>query len=372
MGPYTVDDKVIRGEKEMADILSRQYEDICSVPRMDIKNREFIKDMIENDTTENVPVIDDIVVCEDDVRKIIGKLSNSAAMGPDRLLVHVFKHGGDYVVKAVSDIVRFSITEGSIPRILKVGWITPIWKGEDREDPINYRPISLTSHLGKIIVRVIRIKITEHLVDNNLLEDSQHGSRSGRGTLTQLLNQHDILVEKLSHRKNVDLAYLDFSKAFDFVDHSILLQKVKKKGIRGRLLNWLREFLTDRVQCVRVGQVLSKDTPLHSGVPQGSVLGLLLFLVFIGDLEEGLENVAVSVLKYVDDSKLIIDVESEKDVAAAQSSLEKVYQWANDNNMRWNNTKLKILRLGSNEKLKAETEYFNPDHENIIKKTKIR
>ena len=172
------------------------------------------------------------------------------------------------------DIVRQSFQENEIPPLLKQGWVTPIWKGSDLSLPSDYRPISLTCHLGKILERLVRSQVTDHLNRNNLLEETQHGSRNGRGTLTQLLKQYDCVLAKLAAGKNVDIVYLDFAKAFDMVDHSILLEKLFRKGISGKLLSWIWNFLEGRSQQVRIGSKLSREAPLRSGVPQGSVLGL--------------------------------------------------------------------------------------------------
>ena len=153
-------------------------------------------------------------------KKLISKLSNGAAVGPDGLPVQIYKYGGDIIIEAVNYIARISIDNGTVPDVLKLGWITPIWKGDNIGDPGNYRPISLTTHLSKIVERVIRLEMTEFLNSHGLIEDWQHGSRSGRGTMTQLIRQHDMLTERLAKGKNIDLIYLDFSKAFDLVDHS--------------------------------------------------------------------------------------------------------------------------------------------------------
>ena len=147
---------------------------------------------------------------------------------------------------------------------------------------------------------------------------------------------------------NIDITYLDFSKAFDLVDHSLLLRKMRKKGVRGKLLLWMRNFLLNRVQQVRVGQVLSRKAPLHSGVPQGSVMGPLLFLIFISDIDENLEDDSVKILKYVDDSKILSSVKKVEDIDRSQESLDKIYSWAEQNNMVWNQDKFQLLRVGKN------------------------
>ena len=152
----------------------------------------------------------------------------------------------------------------------------------------------------------------------------------------------------LSEGKNVDILYLDFSKAFDLVDHSILLRKLKEKGITGNLLHWIQNFLGNRKQCVRIENTLSREAPLHSGVPQGSVLGPLLFLVYISDLDKNLKDASIGVLKYVDDSKLICEVTEEDDVFENQNSINDIYEWADTNNMQWNQLKFQLLRLGNN------------------------
>ena len=149
--------------------------------------------------------------------------------------------------------------------------------------------------------RVIRKSLISYLEYYNKLDPRQHGSRAGRSTLSKLLQHQDDIIKALENGDNLDCIYLDFAKAYDKVDHGILLKKLKNLGISGNIGRWIMNFLTGRQQYVMVKGRKSKFYPLVSGVPQGSVLGPLLFLIFIGDISEG---VTADTLIYVDDSKV--------------------------------------------------------------------
>ena len=149
--------------------------------------------------------------------------------------------------------------------------------------------------------------------------------------------------------------YLDIAKAFDLVDLSLLVKKLNKAEVRGSLLKWIMSFLKDRKQCVRVGNSLSSPRQVRSGVPQGSVLGPVLFLVYISDLQLGDADTTRKILKFVDDSKVLSRSTCEEDVAALQEELTHIYGWAGRNHMKWNDLKFQVLRLGSNTELKEDT-----------------
>jgi hypothetical protein len=221
----------------------------------------------------------------------------------------------------------------------------------------------LTSHLIKTIERVIRLKLVNFLEYFNKLDPRQHGSRAKRSTLSQLLQYQDDIIKALENEDNLDSVYLDFAKAYDKVDHGILLHKLKKMGITGRIGRWILNFLTGRQQEVMVRGRKSSIFLLVSGVPQGSVLGPLLFLIFIGDISEGVSAV---ILIYVDDSKVHKNVKNEEDVLSLQEDLDRIYHWEKSNNMKFNGGKFLIVRYGRNTSLKENTLYFTSEMEDII------
>ncbi len=208
---------------------------------------------------------------------------------------------------------------------------------------------------------MVRAPIIEFLESRGLMDGAQHGARAGRSTLSQLLVQYDQVLKHLENGNNCEIVYLDFSKAFNKVDLSLLLQKLRKLGINGHLGRWLGNFLLERRQAVRVGSMSSYWAQVLSGVPQGSVLGPLLFLAFISDLGAELEQEDSSIFKYVDDTKLFRGVSSPDDVEALQNDLFMLYKWQQVNNMEWNASKFVALRMGANRSLREETLLFTPN-----------
>ena len=247
------------------------------------------------------------------------------------------------------------MNKGIVPNELKQSTITPIHKGGSRSLAENYRPVALTSHVIKIFEKVLRAHIVQHMNENNLFNPSQHGFRSGRSCLSQLLEQYNLILNILDEDANADVVYLDFSKAFDKVDHAIVLQKIKRLGIDGKILKWLKSFLTERKQSVMVNGVKSEPQNVLSGVPQGSVLGPLIFLILIGDIDKDILNSFVK--SFADDTRASKQVKTVEDVALLQLDLEKIYKWTDDNNMKLNDVKFELLRYGTNQIIKDRTNY---------------
>ena len=184
--------------------------------------------------------------------------------------------------------------------------------------PGNYRPVSLTSHVCKIMESILRDYIVEHLSRFKLVRSSQHGFMSGRSCLSNLLLFLDKVTGYVDQGSPVDVVYLDFQKAFDKVPHCRLISKLKAHGVGDYVCNWIGAWLSNRKQCVLLDGVSSDWTSVRSGVPQGSVLGPVLFTIFINDIDE---NICSNIIKFADDTKVFACISDEKDVLSLQDDL---------------------------------------------------
>ena len=248
--------------------------------------------------------------------------------------------------------------------MMKMAIVKPIHKGGNKNKPQNYRPISLTSHTIKIFERIMKNKIIDFLENENLLKDFQHGFRRKRSCLTELIDHYGTILQHLENNENVDVIYLDFAKAFDKVDHGILFHKLRKLGISGRVGKWLYNFLTNRQQVVKVNGETSKTELVISGVPQGTVLGPVLFVIMLNDIIS--ENSFDSTLKsFADDTRILRPISSFHDSQLLQHDLESVYKWATENNMKFNDDKFQLIKYGKDEHLKNATCYTGPEKKKI-------
>lgn len=252
-------------------------------------------------------------------------------------------------------IAAKSLNTGKVPPPLKKGIVTPIHKGGNKGLAKNYRPVVLTSHITKIIERFVRKKVTEHLEKTEAFNDGQHGFTKGRSCLSQLLQHQEEILTNLARGKNVDVIYLDFAKAFDKVDHGLLLHKMKQLGIMGHLGEWMHSFLTNRQQVISVNGHPSDPSEVVSGVPQGSVLGPLLFLIMIMDIDNELLNTQTT--SFADDTRVKREICTENDVKLLQNDLNLILEWAVSNNMEMNSEKFELMRYGLLDHIKQTTSY---------------
>jgi hypothetical protein len=235
------------------------------------------------------------------------------------------------------------LDSGIMPDDINLAFITPIFKGGDKSEPANYRPVALTNHITKAFEKVVKQEILFHLCTHNFLNNTQHGFTSGRSTLTNLIEYYESILLLLEHHQYVDSIYLDYSKAFDKCDHDIILHKLDNLGIRGKLNAWISGFLKRRQQRVVVQGAKSSPVWCVSGVPQGSVLGPLLFLILMLDITNSIKHSILS--SFADDTKIWKGISTREAERLLQEDLDRVYVWAEQNNMSFNSKKFQAIRF---------------------------
>ena len=189
------------------------------------------------------------------------------------------------------------------------------------------------------------------------MNPNQHGFRTGRSCLSQLLQHQEQITQYIEAGKNVDVVYLDFAKAFDKLDIKITLQKLYSMGVAGTLFDWIEGFLTNRKQAVSVDSAFSDQISVLSGVPQGSVLGPLLYLILLSDIDSEISFAQVS--SFADDTRVMAGVDTTQQAEDFQKDLDAIYDWASRNNAEFNDQKFELLRYGVNEEIKNNTTYLS-------------
>ena len=359
--------KLVVCPSKMAEILRRQYDAVFSDP---IEPMMLSTDIF--DKTDNIenPVLLDISFEPADIEDAIDELSPNSAAGPDQFPAMLLKQCKKTLSKPLYLIWKKSLKTGEIPNILKKANIVPIHKGDSRGEAKNYRPVALTSHIIKIFEKVLRNNIVSHMEENNLLNPGQHGFRAGRSCLSQLLSHVETITKILEDGDNVDVIYLDFSKAFDKVDFLVTLRKIKHLGISGNIGKWIYSFLTGRTQCVIVNGMRSDVSEVKSGVPQGSVLGPLLFLILLGDIDKSVSSAFVS--SFADDTRVGHRIKTAEDINSLQEDLKAIYQWSADNNMKFNSEKFECIRYGKRRDIHETTVYLSDTNTVIAPKDQIK
>ena len=299
--------------------------------------------------------LNELLVTPQMVAKELKDLNLNKSCGPsDELHPRLLYELADLIAEPVAILFNATLKGGDLPMDWKKATITPIYKKGSRHHAENYRPISLTSILCKTMEKFVRDAVVKHLCEANLLSPKQFGFISGRCTTTQLLSYLDECIKIITNGGVVDAIYLDFAKAFDTVPHRRLLGKLNSYGIEGQVFNWVKGFLCNRTQEVMVNGSKSKSDPVISGVPQGTVLGPVLFVIYINDL---LDDITSHGLMFADDTKIFRLITSREDAIKLQEDISKLEEWTRVWQVHFNHTKCHVLTLGKFENIRYAHNY---------------
>ena len=326
------DGYTLTNAKDKATALNSYFQSVFTIE--DLTN-------VPNKGTSNCSTMKPIVFTVPGIQSLLENLEVVKSPGPDKIHPLVLKHCAGELAPVLQVIFSQSLSTGNIPSDWLISNITPVYKKGDRNLPSNYRPISLTSICSKTIEHVFYRFIMNHLQNNQVLSDNQHGFRAGFSCTTQLVSLIEDISFNMDARRQVDMILLDFSKAFDTVPHHRLLLKLKYYRIDSQVINWIAKWLTSRKQRVLLDGESSDYVPVTSGVPQGTVLGPLLFLIYINDI---IENITSKLRLFADDCLLYRVITSEQDTVALQKDLDILAQWASKWQMKFNISKCTFMR----------------------------
>ena len=345
-------------DEEKANILQNQFSSVY------VREPEGEIPKLSSRTVTN---ISDLNVTSEMVKQQIIKMNINKSCGPDEVPPQILKELIAYLSEPIALLLNKTMESGDLPLDWKRANVSPIFKKGSRSCVENYRPISLTSIICKLMEVFVKQVIIQHLTDQNLLSPKQYGFISGRNTTTQLLNYLDQCIETIVKGGVVDTIYLDFSKAFDCVPHRRLIGKLEAYGITGNILKWVKSFLNERTQVVKVNGAESKSSSVISSIPQGSVLGPTLFIIYINDL---LENIESEGLLFADDTKIFNHITSRKDALILQSD---IVSWSQKWLLTFHPDKCHVLTTGKFENIRHTCRYsvYDKELEHVFNETDL-
>ena len=305
----------------------------------------FVKTKLPPDNMFQIPLI-----TKQAVFKFLSTLDVKKSAGVDGISAHMLKLSAPYITHIITEICNLSITKNQFPNDWKTAVVTPLFKKGSTDDPGNYRPISILPILSKLLERHVFNCLYEFLVCHDLLISRQSGFRSKHSCETALHLLVDEWLSSIYNKKIVGVLFIDFCKAFDMVDHDILLKKLKLYNFSQDSMSWFTSYLSNRQQCVKINHKVSQPLEIKYGVPQGSILGPLLFLLFINDLplEDGLDLVSL----FADDATKSTASKDIKNVEKSlQESSDSLMRWCRINRMVPSSDKTKIMVIGTSKRL---------------------
>ena len=342
-------DRVYYTNQEKADLFNDYF-----VKQSTVEDSELVPDVPFENTC-----IEQIVLSVDEVKAALKKLNPTKAAGPDLVHNKILTASSVAVADALTLLFNRSLSEGSFPSAWKTAHVNPIHKKGDRASCTNYRPISLLSCIGKVLEKCVHEHVFNYLQSNALLTPFQSGFIPKDSPVCQLLSVYNDLCKSLDKGVTGQAIFFDISKAFDKVWHRGLLHKLYAIGIRGQVLEWFRNYLSDRQQAVVILGSKSDYLTVTAGVPQGSVLGPLLFLIYINDIVVDIESI---IKLFADDTSMYLCLENHQLRAEIlNSDLVKIMTWANNWKVNFNQSKTELMNITNKRNQPFLPLYFGTD-----------
>ena len=291
------------------------------------------------------------VITPDFVFDQICNYSNNKSTGISNTSIKLLKLAAPIICHPLAYICNLSMFTSTFPSDWKKAKVTPVYNSGDKSDVGNYRPISVLPILSKILERTVHDQLYKYLTCNNVLNQCQSGFRSKYSTNTALLDVTDYILQNANEGKVTASIFLDLKKAFDTVNHDLLIKKLNSYGIRGRELDWFKSYLSGRMQAVNINSTLSHFKNIEIGVPQGSILGPLLFIIFVNSLPDSIHNGCKCVM-YADDTTLLLNSSDPNTLQNdLNSNLGRIADWFQANKLTLNIKKTKLMLFGSKQSL---------------------
>ena len=339
MPPLKESGKLITDPHDKAELLNKTFNVAFSEGQRYTDSEAAVKCPLLLDKDAH-PTMKDFHITTPGVEKLLANLDPNKAPGPDGISPRILKTLAPEAAPILSVIYEHSHKTGDVPEDWRTAHVTPIYKKGEHYKPSNYRPVSLTSVPCKLMEHIIVTNVMSHLETNEILAPQQHGFRKRHSCETQLLELTEEINSNLDSGLQTDVVVLDFAKAFDKVNHSLLVHKLQHYGIKGNTCRWINNFLSDRKQAVVVEGTKSDYISVRSGVPQGSVLGPCLFLAYINDLPTQVKS---NTRLFADDTAIDRPICNSEDHQSLQKDLNALEDWEERWDMRFHPDKCTTL-----------------------------